>query len=102
MAHFKKQMVYLIGSGCGSVGRAFASNTRGPWFESNHRQSLNNEQFNCQLLKRRKQRIRGFKKQTVCLIFSHNLAKLYKRKEKVAATNSLPYFFTQLSKTLPK
>ena len=26
------------GSGCGSVGRAVASNTRGPRFESSHRQ----------------------------------------------------------------
>ena len=28
------------GSGCGSVGRAVASDTRGPWFESNHPQTL--------------------------------------------------------------
>ena len=27
-----------IGSGCGSVGRAVSSDTRGPWFESSHRQ----------------------------------------------------------------
>ena len=26
-----------MGSGCGSVGRAVASNTRGLWFESSHR-----------------------------------------------------------------
>ena len=26
--------LYKLGSGCGSVGRAVASNTRGPWFES--------------------------------------------------------------------
>ena len=30
------------GSGCGSVGRAVASNTRGPRFESSHRQNLLN------------------------------------------------------------
>ena len=28
----------LEGSGCGSVGRVVASNTRGPRFESSHRQ----------------------------------------------------------------
>ena len=28
----------VTSSGCGSVGRAVASNSRGPWFESNHRQ----------------------------------------------------------------
>ena len=28
----------MVGSGCGSVGRAVASNTRGPRFESSHRQ----------------------------------------------------------------
>ena len=30
----------LLGSGCGSVGRAVASDTRGPWFESSHGQNL--------------------------------------------------------------
>ena len=30
------------GSGCGAVGRAVASNTRGPRFESSHRQLLLN------------------------------------------------------------
>ena len=30
------------GSGCGSVGRAVASDTRGPRFESSHRQNLLN------------------------------------------------------------
>ena len=29
-----------LGSGCGSVGRAVASDTRGPWFESGHRQDF--------------------------------------------------------------
>ena len=29
---------FLVGSGCGSVGRAVASDTRDPRFESNHRQ----------------------------------------------------------------
>ena len=28
-----------MGSGCGSVGRAVASDTRGPQFESSHRQN---------------------------------------------------------------
>ena len=32
----------FMGSGCGSVGRAVASNTRGPGFESSHRQLLLN------------------------------------------------------------
>ena len=31
-----------LGSGCGAVGRAVASNTRGPGFESSHRQLLLN------------------------------------------------------------
>ena len=29
-----------MGSGCGSVGRAVASDTRGLWFESSHWQNL--------------------------------------------------------------
>ena len=29
-----------LGSGCGSVGRAVASDTRGPLFESSHRQKF--------------------------------------------------------------
>ena len=32
----------MKGSGCGAVGRAVASNTRGPGFESSHRQLLLN------------------------------------------------------------
>ena len=32
----------MLGSGCGAVGRAVASNTRGPGFESSHRQLLLN------------------------------------------------------------
>ena len=32
----------ILGSGCGAVGRAVASNTRGPGFESSHRQLLLN------------------------------------------------------------
>ena len=31
-----------LGSGCGAVGRAVASNTRGPGFESSHWQLLSN------------------------------------------------------------
>ena len=30
-----------LGSGCGAVGRAVASDTRDPRFESSHRQNLN-------------------------------------------------------------
>ena len=33
-----KRKVTLMGSGCGSVGRAVASDTRGPRFESSYRQ----------------------------------------------------------------
>ena len=29
-----------MGSGCGSVGRVVASNTRDPWFKSSHRQKF--------------------------------------------------------------
>ena len=29
-----------LGSGCGSVGTAFASDSRDPWFESSHRQKI--------------------------------------------------------------
>ena len=32
----------MLGSCCGAVGRAVASNTRGPGFESSHRQLLLN------------------------------------------------------------
>ena len=40
--HFSavKQDSSDMGSGCGSVGIAVASGTRGPWFESSHRQNL--------------------------------------------------------------
>ena len=34
--------INAMGSDCGAVGRAVASNTRGPWFESSHRQLLLN------------------------------------------------------------
>ena len=30
----------ILGSGCGSVGRAVASNSGGPWFESSHQQKF--------------------------------------------------------------
>ena len=32
--------VIYLGCGCGSVGRAVASDTRGSWFESSHRQKF--------------------------------------------------------------
>ena len=40
---WKLTMLDRLGSGCGSVGRAVASNTRGPRFESSHRQKINIE-----------------------------------------------------------
>ena len=51
--HFKE--FQILGSGCGSVGRAVASNTIGPRFESSHRQKFIEHLFtvNC-VLKRRK------------------------------------------------
>ena len=30
---------HKLGSGCGSVGRAVAYDSRGPWFESSHLQN---------------------------------------------------------------
>ena len=36
-----KQYPLCLGSGCGSVGRAVAFDTRGPWFDSSHRQNFN-------------------------------------------------------------
>ena len=35
-----------VGSGCGSLGRAVAANTRGPRFESSHRQFLKKIKIN--------------------------------------------------------
>ena len=35
----------MLGSGCGSVGRAVAADTRDPRFESSHRQNLST--INC-------------------------------------------------------
>ena len=34
------KLYFCMGSGCGSVGRAVAFNTRGPWFDSSHRQNF--------------------------------------------------------------
>ena len=51
-----------MGSGCGSVGRAVASNTRGPRFEFRHQQILIEHLFttvNCIVLKRRKKKRPG-------------------------------------------
>ena len=49
------------GSGCGSIGRAVASNTRGPRFESRHRQIFVEHLFtvNCIVLKNKNKRKRG-------------------------------------------
>ena len=33
-AFIRKKKIESFGSGCGSVGRAVASKTRGPWFKS--------------------------------------------------------------------
>ena len=44
----------LRGSGCGSVGRVVASDTRGPRFESSHWQNLLNICLPSTVLKRRK------------------------------------------------
>ena len=51
-----KKVLFLGGSGCGSVGRAVASDTRGQWFEARHRQIFKEHLFivNCFVLKRRK------------------------------------------------
>ena len=37
-----RQSISFEGSGCGAVGRAVASDTRGPGFKSSHRQLLLN------------------------------------------------------------
>ena len=51
------QRIFRVRSGCGSVGRAVASDIRGPRFESSHRQKIINIEHlytvNC-VLKRRK------------------------------------------------
>ena len=44
-----KKTFSVIGSGCGSVGRAVASDTRGPWSESSHWQLLYRSFNYCQL-----------------------------------------------------
>ena len=49
-----RAVVVALGSGCGSVGRAVASDTRGPRFESSHRQNLLNICLLSTVLKRRK------------------------------------------------
>ena len=38
MAQFVATYTISMGSGCGSVGRTVASDSRGPRFESSHRQ----------------------------------------------------------------
>ena len=42
------------GPGCGAVGRAVASNTRDPWFESRHRQNFERIYLSIAIQKRRK------------------------------------------------
>ena len=50
-----------MGRDCSSVGRAVASNTRGPRFESRHRKIFKEHLFtvNCIVLKRQNKRKRG-------------------------------------------
>ena len=38
-----KKECHLVGSGCDSVGRAVASDSRGPQFESSHRQTFTSD-----------------------------------------------------------
>ena len=40
MYFLEKQLLISRGSGCGSVARVVASDSRGPWFESSHRQKI--------------------------------------------------------------
>ena len=40
MLKTKTNSLIILGSGCGAVGRAVAYDTRGPGFESSHRQLL--------------------------------------------------------------
>ena len=49
-----RELVCWLGSGCGSVGRAVASNTRGLRFETSHWQNLLNICLLSTVLKRRK------------------------------------------------
>ena len=46
--------VRMSGSGCGSVGRAVATNSRGPWFKSSHRKKIYIEHLQSTVLKIRK------------------------------------------------
>ena len=43
-----------VGSGCGSVGRAVASDSRDPLFESRHRQKISIEHFNVNCIEKTK------------------------------------------------
>ena len=46
----RKRQRHREGSGCGSVGRAVASDTRGPRFESSHRQNIYIEHISISIL----------------------------------------------------
>ena len=37
---YDHKLFIRLGSGCGSVGRAVASNARGRWFDSSHQQKF--------------------------------------------------------------
>ena len=49
----------IVGSGCGSVGWAIASNKRGLWFESSHREILRTNTVNCTYWKDENEAKRG-------------------------------------------
>ena len=40
LPHYATKNLVRLGSGCGSVGRAVAFDTRGPRFDSSHRQNF--------------------------------------------------------------
>ena len=56
----------LAGCGCGSIGRAVASNTRVPLFKSSHRQNLYCTLFTVDCIEKRKWRKRG-REWPICL-----------------------------------
>ena len=53
------QNLQLLGSGCGSVGRVVTSYTRGPRFESSHRQKFIEHLFTVNYIEKTYKRKRG-------------------------------------------
>ena len=51
-----KHLSSMLGSGCGTVGRVVASDTRDPQFESQHRQKFICQLYNIEKTKIMKQR----------------------------------------------